>query len=441
MSHLLIPYFLEATLVWAALLVFYHFAFRHSSAWRTRRGFLLIAFGLGCGIPLLPSIALGGPVAVAQLPADLFAYLVPAVETGSDPATTGPTNYSWATLSLIVWLTGVVVGLGATVYRLAIHLRPVAKISERFQDYRVIRSLLVHSPYAAFGRIYLPEALDPELERMALLHEAAHLRAGHPYERLLLLAAAIVLWFHPLVWIYTRLLGEVQEFEADSVVAREVSPKIYGRQLLLATQSPGLVPALFSSPVKKRITMLTQPTTPHQVRAIHWTVLILLLGTLIVACTAEDLGDEIIPTAEAREFSLPELHNDQTAPVPENEEYSTFLHGFYAQVRYPAPERNAQKTGNVSVELHLSAEGAITYLGTEVVRESTSSNEETLVVIGYSDTEPQAPSVATAEDGLDEEVERAIRSIGNFKPATQNGEPVASVFKFGVRFGLEERME
>ena len=108
-------------------------------------------------------------------------------------------------------------------------------------------------------RRYLPTGLDPALEHTALLHEAAHLRHGHFYERLLLIVSCCALWFHSLVWMYARWRGTVHEVEADAAVAREVVVGTCGRQLLHVMLAPRIVPALFSSPLKQRIAMLTRP--------------------------------------------------------------------------------------------------------------------------------------------------------------------------------------
>ncbi|WP_116106861.1 M56 family metallopeptidase [Lewinella sp. IMCC34191] len=439
MTFNILQYLLEATLVWAALLVFYLFVFRRTTDWRTRRGFLLAAVLAGVVIPLLPSFPVGSSAGVTQLPAHVLAYIVPAGGVDSNGGTSAGAALSWSDFGLTVYLAGLVGGIGLTVYRLAVHLRPAAKTEERFRGYRVVRRVMVRSPYAAFGRIYLPADIDPELERTALLHEAAHLRAGHHWERLLLTIATVILWFHPLVWLYSRLLGEVHEYEADAAVLREVPPKTYGRQLLLATQSSTLVPALFSSPLKKRIAMLTQQTN-RRLRAAHWSVLFLLLGSLVVACTAEDLGADMIPAPEARVFTLPDLQNDETAPVPENMEYPTFLHGFYAQIRYPDVERNMGQVGTIATEVRLSAEGEIVDITSEIIGGTKAAGPESFVVVGYTENSQRPdfdPVITIPEYGLDEEVERAVRSIGKFRPATKDGLPVPALLKFEVQFSLE----
>ena len=438
MTFTLLRYLLEATLVWSVLLVFYRLALRNTAGWRVQRRFLLAAVGLGTVLPLLPSLHLGSSADNFPLPTDLLAYMLPAGEVASPDTGDAPgTYFTWPSGALLLWLTGVVVGTLRSVYRLAIHLRPVAKNEERFAGFRVIRSSRVRSPYAARGRIYLPAALDPALERMALLHEAAHLRAGHPYERLVLLLATVVFWFHPLVWYYARLLAEVHEYEADAAVIRRVPPKIYGRQLLRATQVSTLLPALFSSPLKKRITMLTQQTTPRRFGLARWTVFLLVLGSLVVACTTESIGEDLLPRAEARVFSIPQLHQDETAPQPLNEEYPTFLHGFYGQIRYPAHERNLGRVGTIAAEVRLSATGEILDVKTEVVGGPEAAGPDKLVVVGYADrSKKTAVELVTtqASEGLDDEVERAIRAIGNFKPATENGLPVPSILQFEVKF-------
>ena len=434
-SHLL-----EATLVWAILLLFYHLAFRRVTDWRARRRFLLAAVGLGILLPLLPSLPVENPVGGITLPPALLEYVVPPGDVAAHAGSVPAASFAWPTVALLVWLVGTVVGTLLSVSRLAIYLRPAAKKEERFAGYRVIRSCLVRSPYAALGSIYLPEKLDPDLERTALLHEAAHLRAGHDYERLLMLVPSVVLWFHPLIWIYARLLGEVQEYEADAAVAREIDPKVYGRQLLRATQSSTLVPALFSSPLKKRIAMLTKQTTPRRFGPARWTVFLLLLGSLVAACTTESIGEDVLPTAEARVFSIPQLYQDETAPRPLNMEYLTFLHGFYGQIRYPARERELGRVGTIAAEVRLSAAGEILGIETEVIGGPEVAGPDKLVVVGYSDRfgDPDVELITTeVSDGLDDEVERAIRSIGTFKPATENGLPVPSILQFEVKFMLE----
>ena len=433
-------FLIEATLVWLVLLLFYAVAFRGNRQWIAHRRYLICALALGVVLPLLPSVQLGGSVAAARLPAELLSFVVPAGvgEASVSPATTD--TFGWTYLGMSVYGIGVLVGICLAVYRLAFHLRPVAQSVGRYDGFRVVRSLAVRSPYAAFGTIYLPARLDPELECAALLHEAAHLRAGHPYERLAVLLVCLLLWFHPLTWLYARLVARVQEFEADAAVTRRLPARTYGRQLLRATQVPSLLPALFSSPIKARITMLIQPNNTRCFRAAHWTVLLLLLASLFVACAGDAVTDELAPTGEVSVFGLGKLHNDPTAPKPVNADFPTFLHAFYGTIRYPQAERDAGVVGTVSVEVRLDRAGQITGVSTRVGGEDDRPDIENLVVIGYGERAAGAPTgemPATEAHGLDEEVERAIREIGAFHPATKDGIAVPANLVFDVAFNLE----
>ena len=434
----------EATLVWLVLLLFYAIAFRGNRQWIAHRRYLLCALALGVVLPLLPSVPLGGSVAVARLPADLLSFVVPAGvgKASASPATAA--TFGWQEVLLVIYIMGALIGICVAIYRLALHLpdsyRGVAHKEERHHGFRVVRSASVRSPYAAFGSIYLPAQLDPALETAALLHEAAHLRAGHPYERLAVLLVCLLLWFHPLTWLYARLLARVQEFEADAAVIRHLPIRDYGRQLLQATQAPSLLPALFSSPIKKRITMLTQPNPSRRFRAAHWTVLLLLLASLFAACTADAVTDELAPTGEVSVFDLVMLQQDPNAPKPVNADFPTFLHAIYGTIRYPQAERYAGVVGAVSVEVRLDRDGKITGLSTRVGGVDNRPEIENLVVTGYDERATAAPAgevPATEEHGLDEEVERAIREIGAFHPATKDGIAVPANLVFDVAFNLE----
>ena len=437
-------FLIEASFVWLVLLVFYALAFRGNRQWVAHRRFLLFALAVGAVLPLLPSVPVGGSVAPARLPANLLSFVVPGGVGESAATTTAAAASPWEDVGLAVYWLGVILGLCVTGHRLARHLpasyRASVEREERFGGFRVVRSPAVASPYAAFRTIYLPVRMQPELETAALLHEAAHLRANHPFERLTALLFCLLLWFNPLTWLYARLLARVHEFEADAEVVRTLPARDYGRQLLQATQSPSLVPALFSSPIKQRITMLTQPNKNRRFRAGHWIVLLLLLTSLFVACTADTVTDELAPTGEVSVFDLVKLQQDSTAPQPVNADYPTFLHAIYSTIRYPQAERYAGVVGTVSVEVRLDKDGKITGVSTRVGGEDNRPEIENLVVTGYDERVAAVPAGevrATEEHGLDEEVERAIREIGGFHPATKDGIAVPANLVFDVTFNLE----
>src|ERR1035437_1666769 len=94
---------------------------------------------------------------------------------------------------------------------------------------------------------------------MILTHEKRHTIFLHIIDLLLMQAARIIFWFHPLVYIYNKRLLLLHEYQADNAAARQ--PKVYGsflvEQAMLQT-APSISHSFNRSPIKNRIVMLTR---------------------------------------------------------------------------------------------------------------------------------------------------------------------------------------
>lgn len=430
----MIDYLVELTLVWACLLVFYIISTRGRRDWRSQRRLLLFTAISGVLLPALPSISWTAAPAVMALPSDLAAYISPA-----DP----PAIYAVASTSVwglsewlaAAWLSGAVALLCLLIYRTAMHLRPRPLDHCCHAGFRVVKSVRIRSPYAAFGRIYLPLDMNPGLERVAMLHEAAHLRNGHHYERLFVALCRCVFWFHPLSWLLERTLSNIHEFEADAAVVRDVPPRTYGRQLLATQLAPRAVPALFSSPLKQRIMLLTQSSPRRRLDLRHWSVLILLVSTLLVACSVE----RVTPAEEFQDapvYTLAQVQKEADAPKLTGHAAESFLHAIYGTIRYPEEARTRKEIGFVEVALQLSAAGEILNVVTRKPGPSERLQEDNrVVVVGWSDAEG-SPKL-TESNMLTEEVQRVLAAFDRFEPARVDGRAVPSTIVFGVTFRLE----
>jgi beta-lactamase regulating signal transducer with metallopeptidase domain len=86
------------------------------------------------------------------------------------------------------------------------------------------------------GTVYLPEAArewSPEMLRMVLLHELAHLKRRDTAMQALVHLACALHWFNPLVWQLRRLWLRERETACDALVlATGVAPRWYARQLV-----------------------------------------------------------------------------------------------------------------------------------------------------------------------------------------------------------------
>ncbi len=431
MSPELPRFLLEATLVWTALLLFNLVAFRHNTNWRARRRFLLTAFGLGVLLPLLPPITLGSSGAATHLPADLFGYIMPTIESPAEAVAATP-GYRWMNILLATWAAGTLLYLMAAGWGLLRHLRPAAPTLDAFAGYPVVRSAHIRTPYAAFGKIHLPAVLPADLEQTALLHEAAHLRHGHFSERMALLLGTALFWFHPLSWIYARLLSEVHEYEADAEVARHVPVKTYGRQLLQASLAPRLVPALFSSPLKQRIMMLTTHNTSRNLGPLRWATLLILFIGLLLACskvTEEfDLADQQDPPVE---FDLSQMQELEAAPQLTDEESPSFLHAIYGRITYPPAARAENMEGGLSASMTISKSGEV--LDITTIRQPVSGNNR-VVVTGYGNV--GQPTSDAGSTYFTDEVQRVLKELGPFRPAMVEGEARAARIVMDFSFGL-----
>ena len=328
---------------------------------------------------------------------------------------------------------GTVVCLLGVLLRLALHLRPRPLGDERYAGFRIVRSARVPSPYAAFRTIYLPDDLPPELERTALLHEAAHLRRGHHYEQLLLTLGACALWFHPLAWYYLGLLTAVHEHEADAEVVQTIPPRTYGRQLLRATLAPRPVPALFSSPLKQRIAMLTRSDSSSMTLT-HWSFLLVLVVGLLLACS--DVV-RLSPTVTLQDTYEPPVLRGKPDTVDATRHLVSTIYG---QIRYPEVAREAGETGTVYTMLLLDAAGQPDISGTvDELPDGATALE--VVIVGYWDMEAHVdyPLSEGASDPLTEEALRTVGHLGQigFEPARRDGEPVATTLYFAFTFALE----
>ena len=145
---------------------------------------------------------------------------------------------------------------------------------------------------------------DTRQQEAMLAHEVAHLAARDPLWQLLADLAAVLLWWHPLVWWTRRRWRKAGELAADEacllvpdgadtlaaclvVVARRMSTASRPRLAWQAMAGPGLTSAL-SQRVERLLNLSAgswRPPTRRRLRAMTATVPVVLL-LVAVSCTA-----------------------------------------------------------------------------------------------------------------------------------------------------------
>ena len=247
-------------------------------------------------------------------PEEFTAIAAPNVEAAA-PAGTSLLEATLAQAPLIltcVWLTGVVLWLGRSIYQQRQFLELIAADSEpaepatvaetariakqlgikRVPDVRA--SLLCSGPLVTGLKnpvILLPMWFEDDYEaaerRDALVHELMHLKRRDLWAFQAARIVAATQWFNPLAYMALRAFRTDQESACDAdVIARaKLSPAAYGRTLVkaarLARPSDRRIAAAsltLAHPIKERLIMMTHPTPTFRSR--------LMGGTLAVALGA-----------------------------------------------------------------------------------------------------------------------------------------------------------
>lgn len=439
----LLEYALRATTIWALLLAYY-FLWGRRTSFRFQRILLLGGWVFGLAVPLLPALETARALPITNLPGISLTKTVPAVAT---EATVAAASWQWTDALPWVYLLGVLV-FGARALVQSWRIRQCLADGERssYAGYPVITSSRIKSPFAARGYVFMPEGLDPALTHTALLHETAHLRARHHYDKNLLTLGSILLWFHPLVWAYRRLLATIHEYEADAVVVQTVPVRTYGLQLLHCSLGPTGSLGLFSSPLKQRINMITANTKRKTQRLFPTLTLLFLLTVLTFACS--DLGQSsALPVEEVLTETVegPEMPtaipNREGGFYGETNDLQTSMDAYfkdiYQEVRYPAEARASGTTGKFRAFLRLGRDGKIERLDIskftdEHVGGPPASPE--VVVTGYK---PEKISEANAPELLVAEIDRVLTKLSTFQPLLTDGKPVRQTLNIDFNFKLE----
>ena len=137
--------------------------------------------------------------------------------------------------------------------------------------------------------------------RSILTHEQAHARLGHSWDVLLLEMVQVVQWFNPFVFILSRELKAIHEYEADeAVISQGIDAKQY--QQLLVIKAVGNRLQLFANTLnrgslKQRINMM------YQKKSNRWRMLraAFIIPVAVVALAA---------------FATPAIQSDAT-PTPQ----------------------------------------------------------------------------------------------------------------------------
>ena len=263
-------YLLKVTLISGILYAYYHWKLRNRPHHQFNRCFLL-------GIPLLsltlpfihfpPGGYLWPAEAMASSPISLHA-ITGGEWTETDAAVTPSGRQSFLSSWQLLTTGAYILVAAILLYFVLRQLRYIRQLTKRYPREKLgdIHFFGTHEPGTPFSFLYLifwNDEMDrhSDIGRQIFRHELNHVRQKHSFDLLLLKLLIIPFWINPFFHLIYREIRAVHEFLADNDAVSEGDRYQYAESLVWQTihaSSTSLLHPFFQSPIKRRITMITQ---------------------------------------------------------------------------------------------------------------------------------------------------------------------------------------
>lgn len=127
-------------------------------------------------------------------------------------------------------------------------------------------------------------SVDSISGKQILLHEIAHVRQKHSYDKLFMQCVLVVFWSNPFFWLIRKEIGMIHEFIADREAVKDQDTAAFAAMILQAAfpkQSFAVGSYFFHSPIKRRLKMLINSNKPA--RSYFNRVMVLPILFIVVA--------------------------------------------------------------------------------------------------------------------------------------------------------------
>lgn len=185
-----------------------------------------------------------------------------------------------------IYVLGVVILLSLMVYQWIkiLRLKSGAEIV-KIGNIQIVKTDKPITTFSFFGSIYLPSNISEQDLDIILLHEQSHINHNHSLERIAMELQKVLLWWNPSIWYASRLLTEVEEYEADQDVLDSGQDRTNYIQTIfkhLFGYNPEIANGLRNSLTKKRFIMMTtnQKSRYERLRTAALLPIILILVTM-----------------------------------------------------------------------------------------------------------------------------------------------------------------
>ncbi len=246
-------YLLKSSLVLTLFYIFYKIFLQNETFFHNIRIFLITGLFLSLVLPLIiiPKYITIEP---ASIPNNVISTNInPTVEENEIP---------WSLVVNIIYFTGFGFFLLRFLFQLGSLVRLLSSHNKIKQNsYYLIKTKKDLTPFSFFKYIVINDLNYSRSElKQILAHETIHVKQLHSFDHILSQLIAILLWFNPFSWLYTKEIQKNLEYIADGHARYAEDKKNSYEYLLLKTSGTNLQPLLasnfYNSLIKNRINML-----------------------------------------------------------------------------------------------------------------------------------------------------------------------------------------
>ena len=200
-------------------------------------------------------------------------------------------NISWKTILAIIYLSGAVTCL---LYKIIDLVRLIRFIPRGCLWVHTENGNHIHChahdvvPFSWMNHIVISEKDYEENGENILLHEQAHIACKHSWDVVWLSLVEVLQWFNPFVWMLSKEIQDIHEYEADlTVLYKGINARDY--QLLIIQKVVGSGSYTFAnnfnhSSLKKRITMMIKEKSNPWAR-LKYLYILPIVAICMIACT------------------------------------------------------------------------------------------------------------------------------------------------------------
>ena len=255
--------------VWKSILIsglftaWYYIALSRKKLYNYNRAYLLFSLFASICIPML-SFNWVGPALEKSKPVYKLLDII-NVQPETDVATVSTqhvTSIDWKLylFSAALIISGILVSiLLIKIFRLVMWTRKIP--TEAADGYKLLYTDIPEAPFTFFSYLFWKEglSLSSECGQRILRHELRHIREYHTHDKLLCNLATSLFWINPFFWLIRHELFLCHEFVADEAAVDNGDTETLALMILTTTNAGaylGLANHFYSSPIKRRLTML-----------------------------------------------------------------------------------------------------------------------------------------------------------------------------------------